>query len=235
METKKNEKNRAINLRKQGLSYSEILKEVLVAKSTLSLWLRDVGLSKIQKHTLTQKKLEASIKGGQKKRNQRLERTLQIKKQANNEIGEIDKNVIKLLGAFLYWAEGSKQKSHSVSTGVKFSNSDPLMINFFYKWLLEVCEVDSKSIYFELYIHENSDIEVARKYWSKFIPITESDWFPVRWKKNKVSSKRKNNGKDYFGLIRINVRRSTDLNRKIMAWVEETYKRSLNINYSGVG
>ena len=43
---KVSEKKKAIELRKQGLSYSEIRKIVTVAKSTLSLWLRSVGLAK---------------------------------------------------------------------------------------------------------------------------------------------------------------------------------------------
>lgn len=38
----------AIELRKRGLSYSEILMQVPVAKSTLSIWLHSVGLSKTQ-------------------------------------------------------------------------------------------------------------------------------------------------------------------------------------------
>jgi hypothetical protein len=43
------EKEKAIKLRKSGATYSEVLREVPVSKSTLSLWLRDVGLSKTQK------------------------------------------------------------------------------------------------------------------------------------------------------------------------------------------
>ncbi len=38
------EKEKAIALRKQGKTYSEILAKIPVAKSTLSLWLHDVGL-----------------------------------------------------------------------------------------------------------------------------------------------------------------------------------------------
>ena len=36
------EKRRAIQLRKQGQTYGEIVKQIKVAKSTLSLWLREV-------------------------------------------------------------------------------------------------------------------------------------------------------------------------------------------------
>ena len=60
---KTQEKQRAITLRKQGLSYNEILKKVPVSKSSLSLWLRSVGLAKEQKQRLTEKKLTSMKRG----------------------------------------------------------------------------------------------------------------------------------------------------------------------------
>lgn len=42
------EKQRACELRQQGWSYNDILKEVGVSKSTLSLWLRDITLTEEQ-------------------------------------------------------------------------------------------------------------------------------------------------------------------------------------------
>ena len=54
-------KERAIKLRREGLSYSEILQKIPVAKSTLSLWLRSIGLSKKQVQRLTEKKLLAIL------------------------------------------------------------------------------------------------------------------------------------------------------------------------------
>ena len=59
MPLKQSEKAKAIAFRKEGKTYSEILKKVPVAKSTLSLWLRDVGLSKTQKQKITVKKHKA--------------------------------------------------------------------------------------------------------------------------------------------------------------------------------
>ena len=53
---KKALKERAIELRKQGLSYNEILLQIDVAKSSLSLWLRDIKLTKEQKNRLKKKK-----------------------------------------------------------------------------------------------------------------------------------------------------------------------------------
>ena len=68
-------KNKAIKLRTKGKTYSEILKEIPVAKSTLSLWLRKVGLSKSQKQRITKKRVKAGLKGAQKRREQRIELT----------------------------------------------------------------------------------------------------------------------------------------------------------------
>jgi transposase len=68
MAVKFKEKETAIELRKQGYSYSEILKRVPVAKSTLSLWLRSVGLAERQKQRLSEKKESGTIKGSTNKK-----------------------------------------------------------------------------------------------------------------------------------------------------------------------
>lgn len=75
---KKNEKEIAISLRKQGKTYGEILKVVKVAKSTLSLWLRSVGLAKEQYQTLTEKKRAAQKRGAEDRRTHRIESTKAI-------------------------------------------------------------------------------------------------------------------------------------------------------------
>jgi len=130
---KMEESKKAINLRKRGHSYSEILKEVPVAKSTLSLWLRSVGLSKRQEQRLTEKKFAAALKGAQMRRKLRLTITEEIKNEAKDEIGSISNRDLWLIGIILYWAEGAKQKEHNPSQKVKFSNSDPKAIKIFLK------------------------------------------------------------------------------------------------------
>src|SRR3989338_516629 len=51
-----NLKEKAIRLRKKGLSYKEILQKIPVCKSTISLWVRDVVLTKEQHKRLWEKK-----------------------------------------------------------------------------------------------------------------------------------------------------------------------------------
>src|SRR3989344_520494 len=97
-------KEKAISLRREGRSYSEILKVVPVAKSTLSLWLRDVGLSKRQKQQLTAKKIAAAKRGGAMRKKMRETETKKIHDIAEEEVGNITKRDLWLIGTALYWA-----------------------------------------------------------------------------------------------------------------------------------
>jgi hypothetical protein len=212
------EKEKAINLRKKGFSYGEILKIVPVAKSSLSLWLKSVGLSKPQKQRLTIKRLLAAQRGWKARRKKKEEITKLIKNEAEKEIGKLSKRELWLIGTALYWGEGSKEKNRS--TGIKFSNSDPEMIKLFLKWLRLSCGIARKDIYFEIYLHKTAKEkeDKVRKYWSK-ITNYSSDYFrKTIWKKGTIKTKRENVGDDYRGQLRVYVKRSTNLNRKVTGW-----------------
>ena len=222
------EKEKAIRFRKRGLSYSEILRQVPVAKSTLSLWLRGVGLSKRQEQRLTEKKLAAALKGAQMKRKLRLTITEKIKNEAKDEIRNISNRDLWLIGIILYWAEGAKQKERNPSQRVKFSNSDPKAIKIFLKWLLEICKIPKNDIQFRISLHETAAnrLNEIQKYWAEVTCYPISYFQQISWKKHKINTKRKNIGEKYFGLLNINVRKSTNLNRKIAGWIEGICKNS---------
>lgn len=215
-------KQKAIKFRQKGLSYSEILKQVPVAKSTLSLWLKSVNLSKKQNQRLTEKRLASIQRGAIAKKNQRIEITLIIKNKAILEIKNISNRELWLIGIALYWAEGAKQKEHNVSQKVAFSNGDPSMIKLFLKWLKEIVKIPDSDIFFEIYIHENLKDKITQtiKYWSKITNSPEYKFNRIYYKSNKINTKRKNIGINYYGLLRICIKRSTNLNRKISGWID---------------
>lgn len=124
-------KQAAIDLRSSGLSYSEILKEIHVSKSTLSLWIRSISLTESQKERLKLKKVHNIANAQYKNRQRRIERTNLIKVKAKQEIQKVTKFDLLLMGVMLYWAEGVKQKDHDASQGICFSNSDPYMLRLF--------------------------------------------------------------------------------------------------------
>jgi hypothetical protein len=220
MITKTKEKEAAISLRKRGFSYSEILGQIPVAKSTLSLWLRSVGLAQKQKQRLTEKRLAAALRGSNKKRERRIAITKEIKTKARNEIKNLSNRELWLIGIALYWAEGTKERNKSQR--VQFSNSDPEMIRIFLKWLKKCCSIPNKSIIFDIYLHKTAKKRQneVKKYWSKVTDFPLNKFQRIIWKKNKKSTNRKNIGTNYYGLLRIILTKSINFNRKISGWIE---------------
>jgi len=222
MISKNKEKEIAVGLRKKGLSYNEILGLVPVSKSTLSVWLRSIGIAKRQSQRLTEKRRQAQIKAQQACRDKRIRIEKEIKSLARKKMGKISSRELWLIGTALYWAEGTKQKNHNVSGRVIFSNSDPEMIKIFLEWVRKFCDVSSDNIVFSIYLHETARErkQKVQKYWAAATGFSATRFSQVVWKKNKISTRRKNINKDYYGLLRVVIRRSTNLNRKIAGWIE---------------
>lgn len=230
MKAKTELRNKAVELRKKGFSYAEILKRVPVTKSSLSLWFKDVKLAKEQSQRLTNKKLAGMQRGWEACHKKRVLLTEKIKKSAEDEINNLTKRELWLIGTALYWGEGHKEKETRPGSGAKFSNSDPRMIKFFLKWLSESVHEKKEKIYFEIYIHKNYRYKLNQviNYWSDCTGFPKDNFSRIYFKKNKVNTKRKNIGENYYGLLRIGVKSSSILQRKIDGWINGIYK------YSGV-
>jgi hypothetical protein len=220
MKTKILAKQQAIALRRQGYSYREILAQVPVAKSTLSLWLREVGLSKPQIQRLTEKRLAAARKGAEARRQQRLVRIKEIQAEAEADIISLTDRERWLIGVTLYWAEGSKDKEYNTGVGVKFSNSDPLMVRFFWKWLIRYYEIKDEEVILELYLHETHKHRLSeiKQYWATQLSCSMEKVSRVYYKRAKIRTTRKRVNEDYYGLIRLCVRASSGLNRRLACW-----------------
>lgn len=224
---KKQLKIKAIELRKVGLSYNEIQKKISVSKSTLSLWLRNINLQKKQKEILQQKRDLARKKGLNSILRNKIIKKKEIIKEAENEILRLSNNEIFMMGAMLYWAEGAKEKEFKPGQGVIFSNSDAKMIAFFLLWLKKCTQTSDDKIQCDIYIHENwrNKIEAVKTYWSKRTGISKDKFVKIYYKKNLISSLRRNKSNGYHGLLRVRVLKSSALNRKIQGWINGICKQ----------
>lgn len=218
MKPKLKEKRIVQNLRKQGLSYNEILLKVPVAKGSISLWCRDIELTSAQKDRLEKKRernLQRIINLGPKAiARKRKKEIRKIKIEAKKEIHPLTLYELKIVGAMIYWAEGSK------SGGVRISNSDPKLIKFIVRWLKEVCKVSPKRLRACLNIHANQNDKKIKKYWSKIteIPLEQ---FGKSYIKPEGTGHRKNIL--HNGVIGIQFG-SEDLRHRIMAWIRTLYQ-----------
>lgn len=215
------EKEKAISLRREGKTYSEIMKVVPVAKSTISLWLREVGLSKKQKQNITAKRIAGQRKGADARRSNRIKIQSEIISKAKSEIGNLSKKDLFLIGVVLYWAEGSKEKEWNPGQKLAFSNMDSRIIQLFLRWLVEIAKVPKDMIGFEISIHETHKSRVPEviDYWAKITRFQRSCFNKVYFKTAKIKKTNRHNiGDTYFGLLRVTVKNSSTLVRKIAGW-----------------
>ncbi len=219
------EKAKAVELRRAGLSYREIRQQVPVAKATLSLWLRMVGLSTPQKQRLTAKKLAAARRGWEKLRRERLERVTRVLAEAEAQASELiaSRDALWFVGTALYWAEGVKPKTWRPSELAKFTNMDPRMILLMREWLHRYCGVQREDIVYAVQIHERADIQSALRYWGTTLGVPQTH-LRVYLKRHNPAPRRKNTGQGYYGTMRMYIPRSTLLNYRIAGWIQSLAK-----------
>lgn len=212
-------KIKAIKLRKKGLSYGEIKKSVKVAKSTLSLWLKDVPLTNKQKKKLYTNSILVLSKGPQSQRERRKREINKILEISGKEIQiPLTLETFRLFGAALYWAEGSK------TNGLKITNSDPCLILFMVRWIEKIFNIPPKGLKAWLNIYPQQNDFKIKKFWSELTGI------PVeKFGKSFIKPLNKNYKKNnlYYGTISIRVPKGTDIRYKIFGWIDAALK---NIN-----
>ena len=212
------EKRTAIRLRKQGLSYSQIKKEVKVSKDTLSRWCRDIILSPLQLEKLQKRKITGSEKGrliGAKVNQQkRIKQEKALMSKEIKEVGKVDKRDRFIAGIALYMADGSKAGS-----GVEFTNSNPKMIKFMTNWFKEFCGVKTSKLRGSLWIHQNLDISKAKKFWAKQTGITQGQFHKTYIAEDKKESKKIRKIRHKYGIFKIRFFDVAKL-RLIKGWIE---------------
>lgn len=214
-------KQKAVSLRLEGKTYKEILEEIPVAKSTLSLWLRSVGLSSTQVQRITKKRIDSACRGAEARKERRMREIALCASQGREDVGLLTKRELWLIGIALHWAEGTKQNARSPSAGVMFGNTDARMMQVYLEWLA-MAGVRNADIYYELYCHATRKSEAAafREWWERRLGLATGEIQKIYFKSGNPNTKRSNSGDLYRGLLRIRVRSSTSLNRKLQGWAE---------------
>ena len=222
MESLAEKKLRAIKFRQKGRTYGEIREHVDVSKSTLSLWLRNVKVPEKFLARIYESKLKAVRLGWEARRNQRITRTEQIITSAREEVKKLMSDPLWLVGVTLYWAEGHKEKLWRPGALTTFTNMDEDTIILFMEWCRKFLSVRSEDFICSLYIHDSHKARVpeVRKWWAKKLSVKAKN-IAVYYKKTVIKHVRHNDGHTYRGVIRIRVKKSTDISRRIAGWTSE--------------
>ena len=213
----------AQKLRQKGYSINEIAKKLNMHKSgTISKWCRDISLTSEQINRLTKKQQSGSYKGRmiavEKLRKARMKEVKILRKEGLKEIGKISKRDLFLGGVGIYWSEGY---THSSNDQVGFTNSDPKMVLFMLKWFKEICKIPEDKFSLQIRINKihKHRVKEIENFWAKLtgIPLTQfTKTILIKVKSKKIYP----NFNNYYGTLRILVRRGTQLRRKINGWIE---------------
>lgn len=206
------ERARARELRLEGKTYDEISKELVVSKSSVSLWTRDLPAPpKSDRHDAR----HAGAKLYYDLRRRRVHVERQNEKLAwSDDLGPLSDRELLIAGAVAYWAEGSKAKPWRPTERVTFVNSDPGMVRLFLAYL-DLLGVAPERLRLRISIHESADVPAASRYWSDLLGLAISDFQRPTLKRHAPMTNRKNVGADYHGCLSVCVLRSAELYRRI--------------------
>jgi len=200
----------AIELRKQGLSYSEIKNSINIPKSTIAYWLKNVQLSDSQIEKLKARRSEVAKLNSEKRISKILKTIEDIKKSSARNVKKISRRELWLMGVILYWREKNK---NDFRKGVYFSSSNPALIKFFLKWLKQIGRIEDEEIAFDIFTgFTRKDKKDLRVYWSEVTGSPEKNFSRIYIQKGA--------SKGFQGFLRIRVRASSMLARQISGWIE---------------
>jgi len=159
----------AVKLRKRGYFLDEIGKKLSIAKSTTSLWLRDIELPPFAIERLANRGNLGRAKA-QKTRELRrkvFEQVLRDRSEKLIKNTSLTKNHYKIICALLFWCEGSK----NTKSGVHFVNSDPSLVKTFLTLFRSSFKIDEKRLRICLHLHEYHSTEKQISFWSNITDI----------------------------------------------------------------
>lgn len=209
-------KNKAIRLRKKGLSYREIGKDVNVSKSTLSAWLKNIALSDDHRKRLYTKQILYLSKGSSSQKERRTREIDDIISKAEKEINpHMSLNTLQLMGAALYWAEGTKNNMFELT------NSDPHLILFFVRWMYQIFQMPPQSLKARLNIYPQQNENQIKNFWSELTGIPTTNFGKSYVKPLSIGFKKNNL---YYGTIRIEVPKSINIKHRVFGWIRAVLK-----------
>lgn len=178
------ERRRAIKLRLQGKSYNEIRKIIGVpSKGTISVWLRGITLTSVAKKRLANNIKKANERGLFKfnaMRTARIQKeNIEACRLGIDEIGNLSKRELMLVGAALYWGEGTKNFSNP-NVYLSFVNSDPKMIRCYMRFLREVLSISKEKIKTAIHLYSGTTDETGKEYWSKITGLPKNGFRIIR-------------------------------------------------------
>lgn len=156
------EQERARELRACSWTLMEIAAELGVAKSSVSLWVRDV---EFEPRPRRDGRMHGD-RGPNKLQRAKAEEIERLRREGAERIGRLSEREFLIAGAALHAGEGNKDDGR-----LGFANCNPAMMVFFVTWFRRFFDVDEAKLRLFLYLHEGLDVVTANSFWSDLLDI----------------------------------------------------------------
>jgi len=177
-------KKQVRDLRVKGRTYSEIKTslKIKIPKSTLSNWCNGIILPKWYQGKINALNLMNSEKARKiALLTNKIKREILIKqlRNSNKYLSQKikDKDVLKIILAILYLAEGAKWKSHR---GLMLGNTDPTIIKLYIRLLRKCYNIKSENLKCRISYRADQDIVSLQKYWSRLTSIPLKNFYKTK-------------------------------------------------------
>jgi transposase-like protein len=211
---KVHERQRALTLRKKGVSMGEIARTLNVAKSSVSYWVREIKLTSRQKDRLN--KNGHSIDAIEKRRTARIANTKKRREEIISKAGEevlgLQKDPLWCIGTALYWGEGGKTQQTA-----RVANSDPAVIKIMMRFFEKYSGVDESKYRAHVHTFSHRNAGKAVQYWSKISGVPKCRFFKTYVKQSSASKKKRDTLP--YGTVQIYVHDS-DFFFRLMGWIK---------------
>ncbi len=176
------EKQESIRLRKLGYSVNEIQRKLGVAKSSVSIWIRNVPLSPNAQERLERKLTLGQLRSREVLRKRGDARRAHAYARAHEIVSKFktDKSTNQILCAMLYWCEGGKSETGCVS----FTNSDAALVATFLGLLRKSFSLDENKFRVCMHLHEYHVEGRQGSFWSRVTGIPEVQFMKSYRKKS---------------------------------------------------
>jgi len=160
---------------------NEIAAQIGVAKSSVSLWVRDIPLSPKARARIASLQT-AGQKASQQALFKRTRERLLVAKEEAQQITHgltVSPDLALLVCALLYWCEGAKDKNDKTFT---FSNSDSQLVRAFMLLMRRGLILDEKKFRVRMHLHEYHNESLQKKFWSEVTDISERQFSKTYWR-----------------------------------------------------
>lgn len=201
-------------LRQEGKSFRYIQEKTGVSRGTLVAWFKHIGWSKHVTATNTKKKhdnAQDQIARINMVRKLHLQFSYALKEsEAQKEFQVHKKDPLFWAGIMAYASAGDKSSKH----GIRLSGADPYHHRVFGQFCETYLGVSKDQHRYGLHMHEISDGNVCRGYWSKELGIEEQKFYKTQVIKGKIPSKRLQ-----YGMC-MTIISNTGLKKKLLKWLQ---------------